>query len=90
VVRFGILGTARVARALFEQPIEGAEIAGIASREFSRAEAFAREFNIPKSFGSYEELLADPLIDAVYIPLPQHLHCEYTIYAARAKKKRSR
>lgn len=86
MVRFGILGTAKVARALFEQPIEGVGIAAIASRELSRADAFAREFNIPKSFGSYEEMLSDPTIDAVYVPLPHHLHCEYTLRAASAKK----
>jgi D-xylose 1-dehydrogenase (NADP+, D-xylono-1,5-lactone-forming) len=86
VVRFGILGTARVARAFFEQPIEGVQIVGIASRELLRAEAFAREFNISKSFGSYEEMLGDPLIDAVYIPLPHSLHCEYAIRSASAKK----
>ncbi|MBM2840779.1 MAG: Gfo/Idh/MocA family oxidoreductase, partial [Bacteroidetes bacterium] len=50
------------------------------------ADAFAYEFNIPRSYGSYEALLADPDIDAVYIPLPQHLHCEFAIKAAQAGK----
>lgn len=86
MVRVGILGTARIARAFFDAPLCDVEIVAIASREKSRAEAFGKEFNIPRCYGSYEHLLADPEIDAVYIPLPQHLHCEYTIKAARAGK----
>ncbi len=52
----------------------------------AKANAFADEARISKRFDSYDTLLADPEIDAVYIPLPQHLHCEYTIKAAEAKK----
>ncbi len=86
MVRVGILGTARIARAFFDAPLHGVEISAIASREKSRGEAFAKEFNIPLCCGSYEQLLADRAIDAVYIPLPQHLHCEYTVKAAQAGK----
>lgn len=86
MIKVGILGTARIARAFFSAPLRNAEIVAIASREKSKAEAFGAEFNIPRCFGSYEELLADPGIDAVYIPLPQHLHCEYTLKAAEARK----
>ena len=48
--------------------------------------AFADELGIPKAYGSYEELLNDPAIDAVYIPLPNHLHKEWTLKAAKAGK----
>lgn len=86
MIRFGILGTAQIARAIFRHPLEGVEVAAIASRDRSRARAFAREFNIPGVFGSYEDLLADSTIDAVYIPLPHHLHTRYAVKAAEAGK----
>jgi D-xylose 1-dehydrogenase (NADP+, D-xylono-1,5-lactone-forming) len=86
VIRIGILGTARIARAFFNAPLQNAAIIAIASRELSKAEAFGAEFNIPRCYGSYDRLLSDPEIDAVYIPLPQHLHCEYTVKAAQAGK----
>ena len=62
------------------------EVIAIASRDRTRAEATARQLGIPRAFGSYEALLADPDIDAVYIPLPNHLHAEWAIAAARAGK----
>ena len=86
MVRIGILGTARIARAFFGQPLQNAEIVAIASMEKAKAEAFGAEFNIPRRYDSYEALLADSWIDAVYIPLPHHLHCEYTIKAAQRGK----
>lgn len=86
MVRVGILGTARIARAFFGVPMRDASIVAVASREKSRAEEFGKEFNIPRRYGSYEQLLIDPDIDAVYISLPQHLHCEYTVKAAHAGK----
>ena len=85
-VRFGILGTASIARAFIGQQLQHAELAAIASRDINKANAFADEANIHLRFGSYDALLADPTIEAVYIPLPQHLHCEYTIKAAIARK----
>ena len=63
-----------------------AEITAIASRDRARAEAAAEELGIPKAYGSYEELLADPDIDAVYNPLPNHLHVPWSIRAAEAGK----
>ncbi len=62
------------------------QIRGIASRSAGRAAAAAAEMGIPRSYGSYEELLADREIEAVYIPLPNHLHAEWVIKAADAGK----
>lgn len=91
-IRWGILGTATIAR---EDVIPGmrtapydqhAVLAAIASRSLEKAQATAAEFGIESAFGSYEELLADASIDAVYIPLPNHLHVPYAIKALEAGK----
>ena len=87
-LRWGILGVARINRALIP-PLQASDrhaLVGIASRERARAEAAAREWGIPRAHGSYRELLADPEIDAVYIPLPNALHEEWTVEAVRAGK----
>jgi len=63
-----------------------AEIAAISSRSGEKAKEVANQLNIPKSYGSYEELLNDPDIDAVYNPLPNHLHVPWTIKALKAGK----
>jgi len=87
-IRWGILSTARINDALIE-PIRRAsrsELAAAASRSQAKAEAYAQEKGIPKAYGSYEALLADPGIDAVYISLPNTLHCEWTVKAAEAGK----
>ena len=88
-VRFGILGCARIVRraiagALQHSPV--ATAAAIASRSLETAQSWAQELNIPRAYGSYEALLADPEIDAVYIPLPNELHREWAIRAAAAGK----
>ena len=88
-VRWGILGVANIAlRKVIPgmQKSEWAEVAAIASRDPKKAEAAARSLSIPKSFGSYEELLADPEIEAVYIPLPNDLHVAWTLKAMAAGK----
>src|SRR6478672_7232549 len=87
-VRWGILSTAHINRLL----IPGAhaspkvDLAAVASRDLARAEEYAREWEIPVAYGSYEELLADPSIEAVYISLPNTLHCEWSIKAVEAGK----
>src|SRR4051794_34510097 len=62
------------------------EVVGLASRDLKRAELAARTLGVPKAYGSYEELLADPDIEAVYNPLPNHLHVPVSIQAAEAGK----
>ena len=88
-VRWGVLGVASIAvrRAIpGMQKGEWSEIAAIASRDLRKAEDAARKLGIPKAYGSYEELLADPEIEAVYNPLPNHLHVPWSIKAAEAGK----
>jgi predicted dehydrogenase len=88
-VRWGILGAANIAVKKVipsMQAGEYCEIAAIASRDLEKAKQAAQALNIQKFYGSYEELLADSDIEAVYIPLPNHLHLEWTIKAAHAGK----
>jgi predicted dehydrogenase len=88
-IRWGILGVAKIATAKVipaMQRSERAEIAAIASRDLTKARAAANEHGIPQAYGSYEELLADPSIDAIYNPLPNHLHVPWSIRAAEAGK----
>jgi predicted dehydrogenase len=87
-LRWGILGTARINRMLIPplRVSKGNRLVAVASREQARAEEYAREWQIERAVSPYEALLADPEIDAVYIPLPNHLHAEWTIKAARAGK----
>ena len=88
-VRWGVLGTARIGRTKVIAGIrkgQRCEVAAIASRDEGTARRVAAELGIARAHGSYEALLDDPDIDAVYIPLPNHLHAEWTIAAARAGK----
>jgi predicted dehydrogenase len=89
VVRWGVLSTAKIGidKVIPATAAAGrCEVVAIASRDLGRARAAASELGIPRAFGSYEDLLADPDVDAVYNPLPNHLHAEWTIAAARAGK----
>jgi predicted dehydrogenase len=88
VTRLGLLSTARINRAVIEGAAESDEIevAAVASRDEARARAYAREHGIATAFGSYEALLADPSIDAVYISLPNGLHCQWSIRSLEAGK----
>lgn len=88
-VRWGIMSTAGIGRGSVIPGIQGSkrnEVKAVASRSLEKAQAFAKDLNIPVAYGSYEELLNDPEIDAVYIPLPNHLHKVWTIKAAQAGK----
>jgi predicted dehydrogenase len=88
-VKWGVLGTAGIAtRRVIPamQKCEHAEIAAIASRSLAKAKSAASRLAIPKAYGSYEELLVDPEIAVIYIPLPNHLHAEWTLKAAREGK----
>jgi predicted dehydrogenase len=88
-IKWGILGTANIAltRTIPSMAqVECAEAAAIASRNFAKARQAADRLNIPKAYGSYDELLDDAGIDAVYIPLPNNLHREWSIKAMEAGK----
>ena len=87
-LRWGLLGAARINRSLIPAIRESArsELVGVASRDPARGAAYAREWGIPRSFGRYEDMLADDGIDVVYVPLPNALHAEWTIRALRAGK----
>jgi len=91
-IRWGILSTATIAR---EAVIPGmrkaphndySEVTAICSRYLAKAESTAKDLSIPKAYGSYEELIADPDIDAIYNPLPNHMHVPYSIKALEAGK----
>ena len=88
-VKWGILGVASIAtRKVIPgmQKCESAEVVAIASRDLRKAQRAAEDLKIPKAYGSYEELIADPEIEAIYNPLPNHLHVPWSIKAAEAGK----
>jgi xylose dehydrogenase (NAD/NADP) len=87
-LRWGLLGTARINRSLIP-PLKMSprnRVVAVASRRLPAAEAYAREWDIPRAHGRYEALLDDPDVDVVYNPLPNSLHAEWTIKAVRAGK----
>ena len=87
-VRWGIIGTGGIARQFAKGlgASKTGELVAVGSRAQETAEAFGWEFNVPRRYGSYTELLADDAVDVVYNSLPNHLHLEWTIKAARAGK----
>jgi xylose dehydrogenase (NAD/NADP) len=87
-VKWGIMSTARINVKFVAgaRQAEDVEIVALGSRELARGEAFAREQGIPRTHGSYEALLADPDVEAVYIPLPNSLHLEWSVRALKAGK----
>lgn len=88
-VRWGVLGAARIAvEKVIPAMQKGSccEIAAIASRSLARAQEAADRLAIPKAYGSYDELVSDPSIDAIYNPLPNHLHVPWSIRCAEAGK----
>ena len=87
-LNWGLLSTARINRALIPplQVSKRNHLLAVASRSQTIADAYAKEKKIPHAYGSYEALLADPEIDVIYNPLPNHLHAEWTIRAVEAGK----
>ena len=88
-IKWGVLGTANIARngtIPGMQLAENCELYAIAGRSLEKAERFRTEFGFEKAYGSYEALLEDPAVEAVYIPLPNSLHQEWVIRAARSGK----
>ena len=88
-IRWGVLGVAKIALEKVIPAItasNGTEVAAIASRSVDKARAAAQRLGIPRAYGSYDELLADPDIDAIYNPLPNHLHVPWSLRALEAGK----
>jgi predicted dehydrogenase len=87
-LRFGVISTALINDKVVPPMVRGRHctVLGLASRDLGRAKAAAAKYGLQKAYGSYEEMLADPEIDAVYNPLPNHLHVEWSVKAAEAGK----
>lgn len=87
-LRWGVLSTARINRMIIPAVRASArsELTTVASRDIDRCRAYAREWHIPRTLGSYDALLADPEIDVIYIGLPNSLHVEWTVRALEAGK----
>lgn len=88
-VRWGVLGSANIARQKVIPALQRGRtcrVVAIASRDLGRARQVADQFNIPTAHGSYDELIADRAVEAIYIPLPNHLHVTWAIRAADAGK----
>ncbi len=88
-VRWGVIGTAGIARGETipgMQLAENCELYAVAGRSLEKAQSFRDAFGFRKAYGSYDELLADPAVEAGYIPLPNDLHCEWSIRALQAGK----
>jgi predicted dehydrogenase len=88
-LKWGVISTADIARTAVIPAIqesERGEVVAIASRNADKALEMSKQYNIARSYGSYEELLQDPEVQAVYVPLPNHLHKEWTIRSAQAGK----
>jgi D-xylose 1-dehydrogenase (NADP+, D-xylono-1,5-lactone-forming) len=87
-VKWGIVSTANINRKVIPgaHASDKVDLVAVASRDREKAEAYAAEWKIPRAYGSYDDLLADPEIEAVYISLPNTLHCEWSIRAMEAGK----
>ncbi|WP_282860517.1 Gfo/Idh/MocA family protein, partial [Pseudoclavibacter helvolus] len=86
-VRWGILGAGNIAKTFVTDLLaQGLEVAAVGSRDAAKAAEFAAEFSIPTSHGSYEDLVADPHVDVVYIATPQSFHAEQALLAIEAGK----
>ena len=88
-IRWGVMGTANIGAGCTipgMQQADNCELYAIAGRNMEKAEQFKEKYHFQKAYGSYEELLADPEVEAVYIPLPNTLHYEWTIRALKSGK----
>lgn len=88
-IRVGVLGAARISPTALIRParsVEGIQVVGVAARDPLRARRFAADYGLARAYDSYEELLADPHIDGVYVPLPATLHADWVIAAIEAGK----
>src|SRR5690554_2398323 len=88
-VKWGVLSTANIARTQFLPALmdaHNAVLQAVGSRDLAKAQEVASQFGAAKAYGSYDELLSDPEVEAVYIPLPNSMHKEWTIKALRAGK----
>ena len=87
-LNWALLSTARINERLIPsiQKSTNSELVAVASRNLHNAKKYAKKFGIPKAYGSYNDLLKDDSVDVIYISLPNHLHCEWTIKAAKARK----
>ena len=86
-LRWGIISTADIGMKKVIPGIQRSphsEVVAIASRDLKRAQHAAERLGIPKAYGTYEEMLADPAVEAVYNPLPNHMHVPLTLQATRA------
>jgi xylose dehydrogenase (NAD/NADP) len=85
-VRWGLLSTANINRVLIPaiRASERGELAAVASRDLKKADKYAKEWDIPQTFGGYQEMLDSGQVDAVYISLPNHLHAEWSLRALQA------
>ena len=87
-LNWALLSTARINERLIPaiRESKNSQLMAVASRNLKKSKNYAKKHNIQKAYGSYEDLLKDTEIDVIYISLPNHLHCEWTIKAAKAKK----
>jgi len=88
-LRWGVISTANIGRAAVNPAIQASnngELVAVASRESEAARVFAEQHGIPRSYGSYQDLLDDPDVDAVYNPLPNSMHLEWSVKAMEAGK----
>ncbi|MEY5027936.1 MAG: hypothetical protein RLZ63_251 [Pseudomonadota bacterium] len=87
-LKLGVLGCAKIAHGFVRDvlPSDQVEVVAVASRDLSKAQAFADQYGLPQAWASYEALLADPNVEAIYLPLPNTMHAPWAMAAARAGK----
>ena len=88
IIRWGILGLGHIAQKFAQDiaSVHGTKLYAVASRSSQKASSFANQFHVPVSYGSYELLVKDPLVDAIYIATPHSFHKEHTILCLQHKK----